>query len=307
MPQAMQPAPPLPATPNPQLGAPVPAIPVYYPAAYTGAPPRTNPNISVQRPDSPLKIPPPIMPDAVYSGPGAPVIEQPKPKKVPFVQAYSAAQIAAAKKRAGGGKKRGSGKKTAIAFIFFFILIGAIIAFFYFVAPGSGPMAPDDPIQITAVSDPIMVGNATLTPQATYDITAKILSITSYEMQENGDIIPYDIALGWGDMSNMTYVSKINVSQHGRWYYWSFTGDIGLDPQYVSTHSANTHIIPANRNLLTQIRSLRRGHTIRMTGYLVDIMRVEESRIVKIETSLTRNDTGAGACEIMYVETLEKL
>jgi len=41
------------------------------------------------------------------------------------------------------------------------------------------------------------------------------------------------------------------------------------------------------------------GQIVHLEGYLVDIDSAETG---SIRTSLTRDDTGAGACEIIYVE-----
>jgi hypothetical protein len=51
-----------------------------------------------------------------------------------------------------------------------------------------------------------------------------------------------------------------------------------------------------------QLAELRVGQMVHLTGVLVDGVR-DDRRWIR--TSLTRSDTGAGACEVMLVEHVE--
>jgi len=59
------------------------------------------------------------------------------------------------------------------------------------------------------------------------------------------------------------------------------------------------HMIPADRYTAKQLKSLRRGAVISIRGYLVDVDRDDGWQW---RTSMRRDDTGAGACEIVWVE-----
>jgi hypothetical protein len=72
-----------------------------------------------------------------------------------------------------------------------------------------------------------------------------------------------------------------------------------IPPREVISHSANTHVIPANSAVRSQLASLRVGQVVRLTGLLVDAVRADGRYI---RTSLTRDDSGAGACEVMLVQ-----
>jgi hypothetical protein len=63
--------------------------------------------------------------------------------------------------------------------------------------------------------------------------------------------------------------------------------------------NSNTHVIPADAYVRKQLSKLRVGEVVELTGTLVDGMRDDG---VWFRTSLTRTDTGAGACEVMWVE-----
>jgi len=279
----------------------------YQPVPYAATP--RNPSIPVA-PVNQNITPYPTAPAAqpvISSGGGArPVVTPPAPDSngYPIAPNYSAADLASAKGKAS--KKPRTKRKKHIIPITIALLVAAAVGYilWFNLAPASGPLAPDDPIQ-AAVGDHVEIferAGATITPVATYDITAKILSIRNYEQQEYGDIMPFDLALGWGDMSNPDYTRRISIGQNNRFYTWTIMGDpVGLDRTYIEQHSANTHIIPATQEIHNTIRFLRRGNTIRMTGYLVNVVRDKRYW----ETSLTRKDTGAGACEIMWVTAIQ--
>ena len=71
----------------------------------------------------------------------------------------------------------------------------------------------------------------------------------------------------------------------------------------IVTHSANTHVIPRTSLVGTQLSRLRPGQVVTLTGELVDGVRDDG---VWIRTSLVRNDTGAGACEVMLVNDVSQ-
>jgi len=52
------------------------------------------------------------------------------------------------------------------------------------------------------------------------------------------------------------------------------------------------------------LRKLRVGQVVHLTGLLVDAQRNDGRWL---HTSMTRSDTGPGACEIMWVQNLETL
>jgi hypothetical protein len=61
------------------------------------------------------------------------------------------------------------------------------------------------------------------------------------------------------------------------------------------------HLIPATGAVEKKIRSLRAGQVVSLKGYLVE---VKNDDGFTWRSSLTREDTGAGACELIWVEEL---
>ena len=71
--------------------------------------------------------------------------------------------------------------------------------------------------------------------------------------------------------------------------------------QDIEVNSANMHMIPADAEVEGTLKSLRVGQLVRISGYLVEIAGTDGWRW---RSSLTRSDTGNGACELVWVEEL---
>ena len=61
------------------------------------------------------------------------------------------------------------------------------------------------------------------------------------------------------------------------------------------------HMVPSTCALESRLKSLRPGQRVAIHGWLIDI---RGPGGFAWNTSLTRDDTGNGACEIVYVESL---
>lgn len=70
-------------------------------------------------------------------------------------------------------------------------------------APPPGVLAPDDPVQVDLDHGATLQrGDVTLVTRAHFDITARVLSREDYSWGADGKLIPEDLALGWGRMSD---------------------------------------------------------------------------------------------------------
>ena len=171
------------------------------------------------------------------------------------------------------------------------------------VHPPDGPIAPDDPQQTDVEAAPVrMLGRWRLTSRAHYDITARILSREDYHFDLLSDLIPEDLALGWGPMSDNRVLRDFEITQGVRFYSWRAKQDLPVPRQVVIEHSANTHVIPADAGVGRQLKRLRVGEVVHLTGFLVNAVRDDGAYI---NTSLTRSDTGPGSCEVVLVEQVE--
>jgi hypothetical protein len=165
--------------------------------------------------------------------------------------------------------------------------------------PPDGVLAAGDPQQTNVLSgDKVQVGRWSLTVRAHYLITARILARERYHFDALSDLIPEDLALGWGPMSDNRNLRSVEITQSNRFYYWREPASSSLPKDSIITHSANTHVIPQNAMIGRQLSRLRPGQVVTLSGDLVDGVR-DDGRWIK--TSLVRNDTGAGACEVLLV------
>jgi hypothetical protein len=170
--------------------------------------------------------------------------------------------------------------------------------------PPDGQIAEPDPLQSEVPPAPTIThGHWTLTPRAHYDITARVLGNESYRVDALSALVPEDLALGWGPMSDNRVLNTMDISQGARFYSWRPHADTPIPRDAIITHSANTHVIPADASIQKQLARVRVGEVVRLTGSLVDATRDDGA---SIHTSLTRSDTGAGACEVLLVESVER-
>lgn len=161
-----------------------------------------------------------------------------------------------------------------------------------------GILAPDEPQQVASSDESRRINRWTLTPRATYRITARILHVERYHFDSLAPLVPEDLALGWGPMSDNAILTHMDISQSDRFYFWRLSDMALLPKDVIISHSANTHVIPENSLVARQLSHLRRGQIVTLTGMLVDGKRDDGAWI---RTSLERTDTGAGACEVMLV------
>jgi hypothetical protein len=165
--------------------------------------------------------------------------------------------------------------------------------------PPDGVLAADEPLQTAVPSgDTLRVGRWTLTMRANYQVTARILGREPYHFDALSDLIPEDFVLGWGPMSDNQVLRTMDISQSNRFYYWRVTGALPVPRDSIIAHSANTHVIPRNSMVARQLSGLRQGQIVTLSGDLVDGVRDDG---MSIRTSMVRNDSGAGACEVFLV------
>jgi hypothetical protein len=184
-----------------------------------------------------------------------------------------------------------------------FLLFAAMLAYhFTHLGPHRGMQTA------AAVSGPPGYAEAALTkngyrivPLEAFAIEARILSTRRYRFDRESDLAPVDLALGWGPMAEPAVFAQVSVSQSERWYYWR-ASELPIPKREIETHSANMHMIPATPAIEDALRSLRAGDRVRLGGFLVEARGPDGWHW---RSSLSREDTGAGACEVVWVERLE--
>ena len=146
----------------------------------------------------------------------------------------------------------------------------------------------------------IRSGNVLL-PLADYKIEARVLSTERYYFDKESELSPLDLAVGWGIMSDTDVIRKLSISQGGRFYYWSTSSEMPVYSGEIAIHSANMHLIPDDKQIKDQIESIKVGQIVTLYGQLVQ---ATDKTGAQWTSSLSRTDTGDGACELMLVKAL---
>ena len=164
-----------------------------------------------------------------------------------------------------------------------------------------GPIAPNNPIQTKITSAPIFQkAGYIVRPLARFEIEARVLSRERYRFDRGASLSPVDLALGWGPMSDQAVLDQIDISQGGRFYRWRVER-YPIPRRAIIEHSANMHMIPADDVVERDLLNVREGEVVRIEGYLV---KASSEKGGSWTSSLTRKDSGDGACELVWVENV---
>jgi hypothetical protein len=171
--------------------------------------------------------------------------------------------------------------------------------------PLPGVAAPEEPQQ-----DPVEHGpnqwrvgeRMSAFALATYIIHGRVLQVKHYGYDACSKIAPVDLALGWGRMSDWGVYHRLSISQRGRYYLFSW-GPEGppIPKREIETHSSNNHIIPANETVARDLRGVQANDLVWLQG---DLVEVNGPNGFTWRSSLTREDTGGGSCELIRVTNL---
>lgn len=189
-----------------------------------------------------------------------------------------------------------------------FLLIGYVIAAVLLVSsliaaePYQGYIP--DPVQTNlAEAGTITVageeGDVELSLLAEYAIEGVVKSKKKYS-DYPAQVARYDFALAWGDLNKEEIDEYIKYSQSGRWCHYRYSLECPVNQEYISSHSANVHLIHKDEDILNKIKRVRKNEYVQLKGYLVNV----NFKDGPWKSSLTRTDTGNGACEIMYVTNI---
>ena len=201
------------------------------------------------------------------------------------------------------------------------VLIAGLGAFYWFTRSGDAILLEDipslpieyennlsidkPPLQKKPGNPPGLITSSIywIKPVAEFQARARILGVKFYSMDRESDLSPVDLVLGWGPMAKDAVLDELSITQSNRFYYWR-TEEYPIPRREIETNSANMHFIPANAMVKRKLKELEEGDTIQFKGYLV---RVDATDGWHWNSSMTRNDTGSGACELVLVDDITRL
>ena len=184
-------------------------------------------------------------------------------------------------------------------------VVGLIGTFFFYepsIEYGPGVLAPNAPLQV-APADPaeFEFKGYTFKPLADFSIQARVLGRERYRSDRESNLAPIDLILGWGRMSDSGVLAPFTFSQSGRWFRYK-TNQWTIPKSEVIQHSANMHIIPSTAELESKLNAIVVGQVISLEGSLVHVKAQDGWQW---KSSMTRKDSGAGSCEVIWLRSLE--
>lgn len=145
-----------------------------------------------------------------------------------------------------------------------------------------------------------------------YDISGLVVSLHDSETwwdyahkAWNDHINLVDLCVVWGESAKNGAYKGISFSNNQWWCNWSTSSKQAWDA-FSEAEVANNHMVTDDPAIAKALRKIRIGDQIRVRGYLVNYTTFKDG--VQTGTRVSsevRTDTGDGACEVLYVESLD--
>lgn len=156
----------------------------------------------------------------------------------------------------------------------------------------------------SALPDPLEFqhGEFRIQPLAAFSLRARVLARSDYRFDAGAGLSPVDLALGWGRMSDTTVIEQLDIRQSARFYSYSW-GPEGppIPVPEIVLSSANMHLVPGDVAVAGNLGRVRQGDIVWIEGQLIEATGEGGWRW---RSSTTREDSGAGACELVWVTSI---
>jgi hypothetical protein len=167
-----------------------------------------------------------------------------------------------------------------------------------------GILISSEPQQTATMNAPLVHGTFNLKPLAHFELDARVLHCKVYRWDRQAALVPVDLALGWGPMSDQRVLDRLKITQNMRFYWYEYKMPPPISPEEIISHSTNLHVIPSTREIESRCKSLRAGALVHLSG---DLVEATAPGMGAWRSSLSRTDTGNGACELMWATELSIL
>ncbi|MDD4004658.1 MAG: hypothetical protein PHW69_05575 [Elusimicrobiaceae bacterium] len=138
-----------------------------------------------------------------------------------------------------------------------------------------------------------------MTPLYNYEATAFVFGVSHNALSGQKGLVPADLGLLWGDNARHKYYRNVKLRVMLNHYSVSWKGK-----RLFNMHAAaNTHCATCDSATAAKLRAVAPGDQIRIRGRLINAKIFKEGSATPMtwNTSVTRNDTGEGSCELLYV------
>lgn len=167
---------------------------------------------------------------------------------------------------------------------------------------------------ITADKAPViskLIGNKDITfngntfsPHKKIEASVRVLEKSRYFFDNMSEFSSYDILVGWGEVSDQKNVDYINFKLKDR----SFTYNkirLPLKSDKISNQTLLWHAVPSSEDIKSSLFSLREGHIIQVSGFIVNVATKEGLHWNSASTP-SQVSKSANQHDILWITSLSK-
>lgn len=149
-----------------------------------------------------------------------------------------------------------------------------------------------------------------ITPRFEYELFGVVASFSDADALKNiwhheswKDFINIrDLCVIWGENISSGIYQDLRI-HNDSWSCWVAWSKPYVGSQFDRTAFSNNHLLTDDPEIASTLMALERGDLVRLKGVLADYVNLGNG--LRRETSVTREDTGNGACETIYLEEIE--
>jgi hypothetical protein len=110
-----------------------------------------------------------------------------------------------------------------------------------------GVLIGADPTQVNLPRDEptFDFGDFHLKPLARFTLDARLLHSRVYRFDPGARLVPIDLAVGWGPMSDQQVLDRLHITQSMRFFWYEYQNPPPIPKDQIINHATNIHIIPS--------------------------------------------------------------
>jgi hypothetical protein len=145
-------------------------------------------------------------------------------------------------------------------------------------------------------------------PVASYELYGLVVSHNDIHgiadiYHDDDSVDTKDLCVIWGANLEGGDYRRITFENTPTWCHWSWSSE---DIQFDASAIANNHLVTDDDGLRAALEGVHAGDQVHFTGLLADYRDLRHPEFWR-PTSTRRTDSGAGACEVVFFESLEIL